>query len=475
MTTFILNNQLISSDKSAGTSLLDFIRYEMDLPGTKIGCREGDCGACTVMAGTLENGRVKYKTIVSCLTPLENANGKHIVTIEGINMEQLSPVQKTFVENASSQCGFCTPGFIMSLTAYSLSDEKPDKQKIIASMSGNICRCTGYKSIERAASDILILLKNKDINVPVDWYVKKKFLPEYFLTIPERLTKIEKSDNSSKENEIFIGGGTDLMVGNADILAEGNVNLLNNNTLFNFIKAESGKFIIGSAVTLSDIEQSPIIKEFIPEIIPYLKLFASEPIRNMATGAGNVVNASPIGDLTIMFLALNADVIIEGEGGIRNTPLRNFYLAYKKPAINKNEFVKSIEFPLPSKPFLFNFEKVSKRNYLDIASVNSAIGLNVKDEKIKECYLSAGGVSPIPLFLTETCNFLTGKTISPDIILQANTIMQGEISPITDVRGSREYKRLLLRQLFFAHFIKFFPDTIKLNDLVTKRRRDDET
>jgi len=342
-------------------------------------------------------------------------------------------------------------------------------------MSGNICRCTGYKSIERAASDILILLKNKDINVPVEWYVKKKFLPEYFLTIPERLTKIEKSDNSSKENEIFIAGGTDLMVGNADILAEGNVNLLNNNTLFNFIKAESGKFIIGSAVTLSDIEQSPIIKEFIPEIIPYLKLFASEPIRNMATGAGNIVNASPIGDLTIMFLALNADVIIEGEGGIRNTPLRNFYLAYKNPAINKNELVKSIEFPLPSKPFLFNFEKVSKRNYLDIASVNSAIGLNVKDEKVKECYLSAGGVSPIPLFLTETCNFITGKTISSDIILQANTIMQGEISPITDVRGSREYKKLLLRQLFFAHFIKFFPDTIKLNDLVTKRRRDDET
>jgi xanthine dehydrogenase small subunit len=470
MTTFILNNQLINSEKPTGTSLLDFIRYEKDLPGTKIGCREGDCGACTVMAGTLENGRIKYETIVSCLTPLGNVNGKHIVTIEGINMEQLSPVQKTFIENASSQCGFCTPGFIMSLTAYSLSEQKPDKQRIIASMSGNICRCTGYKSIEKAASDILILLKDKDITVPVDWQVKEKFLPEYFLTIPERLAKIEKPDNSSEENEIVIAGGTDLMVRKADFLAEENINLL-----IKFIKAESGKCMIGSAVTPGDIERSPIIRENIPEIISFLKLFASQPIRNMATVAGNIVNASPIGDLTIMLLALNADVIIEGPDGIRSTSLRNFYFGYKETAVKKNELVKSIEFPLPSKPFLFNFEKVSKRNYLDIASVNSAISLNFKDERVEECFLSAGGVSPVPLFLSATCNFLKGKTISPEIILQANTIMQGEISPVTDVRGSMNYKRLLLRQLFFAHFIKLFPGTIELKDLVTKRRRDEET
>ena len=129
MITFILNNQLVSSDKPAGTSLLDFIRYEMDLPGTKIGCREGDCGACTVLEGTLNNGKVNYKSIVSCLTPLGNVHGKHIVTIEGINMEHLSPVQKAFVDNAATQCGFCTPGFVMSLTAYCLSKEKSTRQE----------------------------------------------------------------------------------------------------------------------------------------------------------------------------------------------------------------------------------------------------------------------------------------------------------------------------------------------------------
>jgi xanthine dehydrogenase small subunit len=148
------------------------------------------------------------------------------------------------------------------------------------------------------------------------------------------------------------------------------------------------------------------------------------------------------------------------------SPLRDFFLGYKKLSINKDEVVKSIAFPLPAKPILFNFEKVSKRTHLDIASVNSAIQIIMEGEKVKECYLSAGGVSPIPLFLTMTCNFLNGKTITPDIILQANTIMQGEISPITDVRGSREYKRLLLRQLFFAHFLQLFPERISPGDLL---------
>jgi xanthine dehydrogenase small subunit len=438
----------------------------MDMPGTKVGCREGDCGACTVLEGTLKNGKVYYKSIVSCLTPLGNAHSKHIVTIEGINMEHLSPVQKAIVDNAATQCGFCTPGFVMSLTVHSLSKEKSGKQKAIASVSGNICRCTGYKSIEKAAEDISNILKDKSIKDPVNWLVKKRFIPDYFSTIPERLAVFKKNNHCSGSNDIIIAGGTDLMVQKAEELAEANINPLQDRKDLKDIKVKNGKCIIGAATTASEIEQSPVIKEFIPEISSYFKLVASEPIRNMATIAGNIVNASPIGDLTILFLALNAEVIIDGSGGGRMIPLRDFFLGYKKLSINKDEVVKSIAFPLPAKPILFNFEKVSKRTHLDIASVNSAIQIIMEGEKVKECYLSAGGVSPIPLFLTMTCNFLNGKTITPDIILQANTIMQGEISPITDVRGSREYKRLLLRQLFFAHFLQLFPERISPGDLL---------
>lgn len=466
MITFILNNQLVSTEKPAGTSLLDYIRYEIDLPGTKAGCREGDCGACTVLQGTLRNGKIIYKSIVSCLTPLGNAHRKHIVTIEGINMEHLSPVQKAIVDNAATQCGFCAPGFVMSLTAHSLSEEQSGKQKAIASLSGNICRCTGYKSIEKVADDISNILKDKSIEDPVNWLVMKRFLPDFFLTIPERLALIETNNHSSVSNNIVLAGGTDLMARKAEELAEADFNTLQDRMDLKGIKVENGKCLIGAATTASEIEQSSIIKEFIPEISSYFKLVASEPIRNMGTIAGNIVNASPVGDLTIMFLALNAEVITDGPGGRRTIPLRDFFPGYKKLDIKKDEYLMSIAFLIPAKPILFNFEKVSKRTHLDIASVNSAIQIIMEGEMVKECYLSAGGVSPIPLFLTITCNFLKGKTMTPDIIIQANAIMQGEVSPISDVRGSKEYKRLLLRQLFFAHFLKFFPERITASDLL---------
>ena len=466
MVTFILNNQLVSSYKPSGSSLLDFIRYEMDLPGTKIGCREGDCGACTVLEGTLLNGKMHYKSIVSCLTPLGNVQGKHVVTIEGINMEHLSPVQKAIVDNSASQCGFCTPGFVMSLTSHSLSDEKTNMEKAIASVSGNICRCTGYKSIEKAAGDISDLLKDKNTEDAVGWLVGRNFLPDYFLTIPGRMTEMESHDQNSPGNYTIVAGGTDVMVRSAVELAEKDIISIREKTDLKGIRIENGKCIIGASVTAGEIVKSSVIKEIIPEVASYFRLISSESVRNMGSVAGNIVNGSPIGDLTIMLLALNSGIILKSSDCERTVPLKDLFLGYKKLDIKKNELLKSLIFTLPQKQMLFNFEKVSKRTHLDIASVNSAIQVTMEDGRIKECYLSAGGVSPVPLFLKETCRFLNGKTISPKIILEADKILQEEISPISDVRGSDRYKRLLMRQLLFAHFIKLFPGTLNLSDIV---------
>lgn len=467
MITFILNNKLVNTDKPTGVSLLDFIRYDQDLPGTKIGCREGDCGACTVLEGTLEKGIISYKSIVSCLTPLGNVHGKHIVTIEGINQDNLSPVQNAFVKNAATQCGFCTPGFIMSLTGHSLSYSTSTKQKAIAAVSGNICRCTGYKSIERAAEEISFLLNEKDTNDPVGWMVQRSYLPGYFLTIPERLAIITEKPYST-ENDIIIAGGTDLMVQRADEFADSSPIHYRNKRELSGIQIQDGRCVIGANTTASDIEQSSVIREIFPEIGDYIRLISSEPIRNMGTIAGNIVNASPIGDLSIMLLALNADVILYGVKGNHSIPLKDFFLGYKKLALIKGESIKSISFPINKNRFLFNFEKVSKRTHLDIASVNSAIRLVMNGNAIEECSLSSGGVSPIPLFLKNTSSFLKGKSINADIIIKANEILQDEISPISDIRGSIEYKKLLLRQLFFAHFIKLFPDKIFIDDLINR-------
>jgi xanthine dehydrogenase small subunit len=463
MITFILNNNIVNSDKPEGTSLLDFIRYEMDLPGTKIGCREGDCGACTVLEGALHNGKVKYKTIVSCLTPMANVHRKHIVTIEGINMEHLSPVQESIVKNSATQCGFCTPGIVMSLTSHCLSGEKSDITTAVASVSGNICRCTGYKSIEKAAEDISGLLKNKSIVDPVKWLVKNRFLPEYFLEIPGRLAKLK--DHKSVYSGKIIAGGTDIMVQKPEELAEENVNSIYDREDLKDIIVSKGNCIIGAATTASEIVQSATIKKYLPDIPKYFRLISSEPIRNMGTVGGNIVNASPIGDLTIIFLALNARLNIKSRDGKQTIPLKDFFLGYKKLKINKGEYIINVAFPLPQKPVLFNFEKVSKRTHLDIASVNSAVQIIMDGERIGHCFMSAGGVSPVPLFLAKCSGFLKGKKVIPETILKANEIMQGEISPISDVRGSLEYKRLLIRQLLFAHFLTLFPQKISSDDL----------
>lgn len=465
MITFILNHKIVKTDKHPGTSLLDFIRYEMHLPGTKIGCREGDCGACTVLEGTFSNGKVDYKSILSCLTPLGNVQGKHIVTIEGINLKELTPIQKNMVNHSATQCGFCTPGFVMSLTGHGLSHEKSNYEKTLASISGNICRCTGYKSIEKAAKNINILLENKDIQDPVTWMVNNNFLPAYFLQIPEMLKDIHKQTHLYKG--YIIAGGTDLMVQKPEEIASTDITFLSHRNDLKTITEEKEYIHIGAACTVNEIMQSKIIQKYIPDITSHFKLISSAPIRNMGTIAGNFVNASPIGDLSVIFLALNATIVIKKDNKKRIIPLKNFFLDYKKIDLQENEYIHTIKIPIPKQNFKFNFEKVSKRTHLDIASVNCALFLKINNDIIEECSVSAGGVAPIPKFLKETSTYFIGKQVTNGTIIKASKIMQNEISPISDIRGSKEYKMLLLRQLLFAHFIKLFSNTISLKELLS--------
>lgn len=462
MVTFILNDERISTGRPSGGSLLDFIRYDMGLTGTKTGCREGDCGACTVLVGTADGNRVCYSSAVSCLMPLVNAHGRHIVTVEGINTGKISTVQRAIVENSATQCGFCTPGIVMSLTVESLAARKSTLETAITSVSGNICRCTGYKSVERAAEAIASALANKDLSDPVRWMVDQGELPPYFLSIAERLAGIPPLPPEPAGTP-GIGGGTDLMVQKAELLAETDTVTFLERKELKGITADNGKCKIGAAVTISELERSDLLKRHIPDLASYIQLIASEPVRNMATVGGNIVNASPIGDLSVMLLALNAGVILTDGRRQRTVPLKDLFLAYKKLDIREGEYLKHITFPCSDDPPLFSFEKVSRRTHLDIASVNSAISLRMNGETIGECHLSAGGVSPVPLCLKKTMAFLSGRTVSAETLMQANEVIQEEISPISDVRGSEEYKRLLLRQLFLAHFLKLFPGELNLS------------
>ena len=462
MVTFILNDETISTGRPSGYSLLDFIRYDMGLTGTKTGCREGDCGACTVLVGTPDGNRVSYTSAVACLMPLVHAHGKHIVTVEGLSTGEISTVQRAIVQENATQCGFCTPGIVMSLTAESLAARKTTHDTAVASVSGNICRCTGYKSVEKAAAIIAYALAGKQLSDPVSWLVHKGELPAYFLSIPERLSKISPLP-PEPAGVRGIAGGTDLMVQNADLLAESDMVTFIDRKELRGISTESGICAIGAATTISEMEYSGLLKNLIPDFQSAIQLVASEPVRNMATVGGNIVNASPIGDMSVILLALNACVTLTDGPQERTLPLKDLFLAYKKLDMREGEYLKTITFPCGDHPPLFSFEKVSRRTHLDIAGVNSAISLRMHGDTISECHLSAGGVSPVPLFLGSTSAFLTGKQVNAETLLQAGEVIRQEISPISDVRGSKEYKRLLMRQLFIAHFLKLFPGKLNLN------------
>ena len=465
MVKFILNNNKIETEKLTGSLLLDFVRYDKTLTGTKIGCREGDCGACTVLIGDLIDGQMNYKQVTSCLTPLGNVQGKHVVTIEGLNMEDLSPVQKCMVNESGTQCGFCTVGFVVSLTGFCLSNSEPSYKDAIAAIDGNICRCTGYKSIERAAKHITGSLTGKDQNETIQWLVDQAFIPSYFNQIPGMLKELSPVKDPHR-NGTLVGGGTDLYVQKYDQLIDQDVNLIANSSELRFTDVQNGVCSLGAGNTATDLLESDDLQAMFPQLAEHLKLVASSPIRNIATLGGNFVNASPIGDFTVFFLALDSILTLTENNQNRTIYLKDFYKGYKDLAKTAGEIISAIAFDIPDRNTEFNFEKVSKRITLDIASVNTAVQLSVSDNKITQIHLSAGGVAPIPLYMGKTCTFLRGKELTPRNIKSAHEVLQSEISPISDVRGSAEYKRILLRQLYYAHFIKLFPNQFTLEQLI---------
>ncbi len=473
MIEFILNNQNIKTSTNTGVTLLDFIRDYQQLKGTKIGCREGDCGACTILVGTLNGDVVNYQSITSCISPLGNAHGKHIVTIEGINLSKdLNTVQKAMTDNYATQCGFCTPGFVVSMTGFAINSGTSDNTTCNDAISGNICRCTGYKSIEKAGLDVEKILLQKDDENQISWLVKEGFIPNYFGAIPQRLKSLhEENQRIVLDEKVLrrakVASGTDLYVHHADSMAEDDVHLLVHEDDLHDITIAGNMCTLGANTTVTQIAEHPQLQNAFPRLKQFLKLVSSEQIRNMGTIGGNFVNASPIGDMSIFFLALNSTLtIMNDDGKERQIPFQAFHQSYKTYDLQKDEILKSISFTIPQSNDFFNFEKVSKRTHLDIASVNAAGRIKLENDTITQAHFSVGGVAAVPKYLFKTNEYLLGKTLDSKTVREALEVMQSEITPISDVRGTSEYKLLLARQLFLAHFIELFPNKFELNKLI---------
>ncbi len=465
---FILNHRDVATSSPPGTLVLDFLREERRLTGTKEGCREGDCGACAVLIGTLENGRVCYRPVTSCLMPIAELNGQHLVTIEGLNLDRLSCIQQAIVDEGASQCGFCTPGIVISVTGRLMEQTEPmDLEAMKTALGGHLCRCTGYRSL-KACVGALRHLPIGGGRSGVEHLVAEGELPAYFEDIPARLEAMAVSSCAAPApGAVIIAGGTDLYVQQGDHLPLADIVALGTMPGLRGVAESDTHVTIGPATTFEDLAESAPFRSIVPRVRRYMDDIASVQIRNRATVGGNLINASPIGDVTILLLALETSLSLESDsGGNRSVALADFYLGYKKMDLGKDEMLVSISIRKPHPEARVSWEKVSKRSRLDIASVNSALQIRSDGSTIRSATLTCGGVAATPLTLGATSAYLTGQVLSAATVREAIRIAQTEIDPISDIRGSASYKRLLVRQLIMAHFISLYPELMTMEAIL---------
>ena len=463
---FILNDKEIAACESPGRLVLDYLRDTERLTGTKEGCKEGDCGACTVLLGSLEKDKVRYIPMTSCLIPIGELQGKHLVSIEGLNLEKLSPIQNAMVDCGGTQCGYCTPGFVVALTGWLMDPDRPvSSTGVREAITGNLCRCTGYRSIKEAGDQVVEKFSSGlSGENRIGQLCGLGALPAYFESIPGRLAAIQATTSDgvggNGSRPLIIAGGTDLYVQRGEEIPDQAVELLNVADPIAPIEEVDGRLVVDARTSFQTFGDDPLIQKAIPDIQAYNELIASWPIRTRATLGGNICNASPIADMTCLLLALNAGLGLEGGDEPRCLALKDFFLGYKQLAKTENEVIKTVSFKTPGENTLINWEKVSKRPVLDIATVNSAARFEVGNGFIQAAHLALGGVAAIPLYLKKTSAFLGNQPLTPELVLDAVNMAQSEFTPISDVRGSADYKRLLARQLLLAHFMKCFPEII---------------
>ncbi len=454
MTSFILNEQLIRTGERPGLTVLEFVRDVSCLSGTKEACREGECGACTVLVGARRpDGGVAYKACASCLLPIGDIDGCHVVTVEGLSGPELTLVQQLIVEHSASQCGFCTPGIVLSLTGFALGAAKISYEGAVDALDGNICRCTGYVAIRNAARALCENLAKIGAAPAkrLEELISAGVVPNYFKEIPARLAELKGEPEASGKDAVLVAGGTDLFVQKPEQLLESDLCFLSRRRDLDYVREDGQALRIGGAVTIEDFRRAEPVRRLFPGLAEDLGMHSSTILRNKATLTGNVVNASPIGDATIILLALDARLVIDSGVKKREVPLSKFYLGYKKVDLSCGEVVTEIVIPLLPPGARYHFEKVSNRATLDIAAVNSALRLTASsDGVITDLRLSAGGVGPVPLLLG--LGSFTGRKPDAAMVEALAKAAEREAKPIDDIRGSAVYKKLLLGQLVRGHF-----------------------
>ena len=439
---YINNKKVEVTNVYHDITLLDWLRNYHKITGTKEGCAEGDCGACSVIIN--KKNKEDSKPINSCLVRLGQVIGSNITTIEGLGCDKNPhPLQMAFSNEYASQCGYCTPGFIISGVSLINSGKVINNDTINDAISGNLCRCTGYSPIIKAiksVSDRKTKLKKVEI---INKEKKVRFGNITYLK-PNNLKELK--DYLEVKSFQFIAGGTDLNLQRPIINEkENNIICLSSIKELNFVKKFKEKMVLGGAVTIENFLDS--VRSKMPELIEILQRFGSPQIRNQGTIGGNLCTSSPIGDLAPLLMVLNSDINVFGKNGIKKTNIKNFFKGYRKNILKKDEIILSIEIPYPNKKNKIFSWKLSKRYDQDISTISLAINIQTQKNIIKEIQMAAGGVAATPKSLDKLCKSMLEKKLD-DAIDFATENLDKFIQPISDLRGSSHYRLEAMKGLF---------------------------